>query len=549
MYLSEAKRNNINLAMMNLEKAIELEPENVKYYFDHAQIYLALRDYNSAIEDYYYIISIDKNNADAYYGLGYAKTDLGKYQEGIEDFTQAIRINSNHADAYLHRGINYNTICSYQNALDDANKAEKLAFAQGNLATARRAQGFKKAVLDSIETTNQLTSVLPGLRETLSGMGGVKENNTQANANLEIPKLQSCSGIDYTNLDELLKVQKWSEADLLTQEIIVEFVKKSEPYLYEESDSFDDFSDENELDIEEYLFLITDGIKYIPYEDIVIMDTLWVKYSQGHFGFSVQKKIVDSIIGKKDEESQYDKIDQYDMFEDFGRYVGWMSEPNSHGLRFFRAHYELYQPSLSAPKGHLPVKYCDDSSTFFEVMKLLTKSKISHKASTVELSQSDNEASTNSTTYDTKVIQDKYKKEFININYDSIKTSDIETDIGKDTSTPKKANKDNIQDNYKKESVKINYGSIKTSDTKTDIRKDISTPKKEQKDNLPMYKEYPVFTFTFVILFGIFLALYLNTGWSKQGIVMMLIHSLVAVFIAYGIAYAIADKKPPLRFM
>ncbi|GJD22978.1 hypothetical protein RIVM261_079340 [Rivularia sp. IAM M-261] len=162
--------------MINLEKAIELEPENVKYYFDHAQIYLALRDYNSAIEDYYYIISIDKNNADAYYGLGYAKTDLGKYREGIEDFTQAIRINPNHADAYLHRGINYNTICSYQNALDDANKAEKLAFAQGNLATAKRAQGFKKAVLDCIKTTNQLTSVLPGLRETLSGMGEVKEN-------------------------------------------------------------------------------------------------------------------------------------------------------------------------------------------------------------------------------------------------------------------------------------------------------------------------------------------------------------------------------------
>lgn len=45
-------------------------------------------------------------------------------------------------------------------------------------------------------------------------------------------------------------------------------------------------------------------------------------------------------------------------------------KPNTAGLRFFPAHQELYYPSLSPPRGYLPVKYCQlGDIDFFAVMK------------------------------------------------------------------------------------------------------------------------------------------------------------------------------------
>jgi len=62
-----------------------------------------------------------------------------------------------------------------------------------------------------------------------------------------------------------------------------------------------------------------------------------------------------------------------------------------------------------------------------------------------------------------------------------------------------------------------------------------------------MYK-YPVFCFTVFMIFGISLVFYFYMGWHKQGRVMMIYGGIVGV-VAYCIAYAIADKKPPFRLM
>ncbi len=42
-----------------------------------------------------------------------------------------------------------------------------------------------------------------------------------------------------------------------------------------------------------------------PCTDLRTIDRLWVKYSKGHFGFSVQKEIYLSVGGKPD--GKYDK--------------------------------------------------------------------------------------------------------------------------------------------------------------------------------------------------------------------------------------------------
>ena len=71
------------------------------------------------------------------------------------------------------------------------------------------------------------------------------------------------------------------------------------------------------------------------------MDQLWVKYSNGKFGFSVQKQIWLDLGGKLDGEPDWDTLRK------LGSRVGWRK--NNEWLS-----YESYTFSTNALPGHLP---------------------------------------------------------------------------------------------------------------------------------------------------------------------------------------------------
>ncbi len=72
----------------------------------------------------------------------------------------------------------------------------------------------------------------------------------------------------YQQLEELLKAVQWREADQETYRLMITTVGKEEGQWFDRKD------------LEEF-----------PCEDLRILDQLWVKHSNGKFGFSVQKKI------------------------------------------------------------------------------------------------------------------------------------------------------------------------------------------------------------------------------------------------------------------
>ena len=82
-------------------------------------------------------------------------------------------------------------------------------------------------------------------------------------------------------------------------------------------------------------------LKKIPCENLKAIDQLWVEYSSGRFGFSVQKQIWQEVGGKP-----YDTYDIQDFSsfltagKKFNRRVGW----NRDDFQFY----------LDAPVGHLP---------------------------------------------------------------------------------------------------------------------------------------------------------------------------------------------------
>ncbi|MEH2269829.1 MAG: serine/threonine-protein kinase [Nostoc sp.] len=80
--------------------------------------------------------------------------------------------------------------------------------------------------------------------------------------------LASDVGVNYQNLENLLKAGQWKAADEETTRVMLKAAKR-----------------------EQQGWLNSESIKKFPCTDLRTIDQLWVKYSNGHFGFSVQKRI------------------------------------------------------------------------------------------------------------------------------------------------------------------------------------------------------------------------------------------------------------------
>ena len=130
--------------------------------------------------------------------------------------------------------------------------------------------------------------------------------------------LKSALGVDYTRLRDLLATGEWKEADRETFKVMLKAARR------EKEGWFD-----------------TNSIENFPCDDLRTIDKLWVKYSQGHFGFSVQKKIWLEVGGKVD----------YDTECKLGDRVGWRKRRKG---RKGWLEYDDLTFNLEAPRGHLP---------------------------------------------------------------------------------------------------------------------------------------------------------------------------------------------------
>jgi len=113
-------------AINDFDEAIQLDPENVRAYLNRGNAYYYLKEYQRAIYNYDKVIQIDANDAHAYNNRGVAYGYLKKYKRAIDDFDKAIQVEPDYALAYIGRGITYNDLKKYQSAIDDFIKANQL---------------------------------------------------------------------------------------------------------------------------------------------------------------------------------------------------------------------------------------------------------------------------------------------------------------------------------------------------------------------------------------------------------------------------------------
>lgn len=121
----------------------------------------------------------------------------------------------------------------------------------------------------------------------------------------------------YQKLSQLLAARCWKEADLETTKILLQVSGRTEAG-----------------------WMRAEDFKKFPCQDLCMLDRIWVSYSGGRFGYSIQKQIWQSIGGKLD-------ID-YMIWCEFGDRLGWRR--NGNWLNYS----DLTFDQNIAPPGHLP---------------------------------------------------------------------------------------------------------------------------------------------------------------------------------------------------
>jgi serine/threonine protein kinase len=140
--------------------------------------------------------------------------------------------------------------------------------------------------------------------------------------------LKSSCGMDYRKLRDYLAQGKWKEAEKETTRVMLAVAKR-----------------------EKEGWLNTNSIDNFPCEDLRTIDQLWVKYSDGRFGFSVQKRIYQSLGGTR----KYDR----EIWEKFGDKVGWRKGGDWLYYKDITFDKKAPEGHLPFPEGHLPFRDVD----------------------------------------------------------------------------------------------------------------------------------------------------------------------------------------------
>lgn len=151
--------------------------------------------------------------------------------------------------------------------------------------------------------------------------------------------------LNYDLLNNLLSVGKWKEADIETAAILLRIAgRKNELYIGDINNSF---------------------AQALP-----VIDRLWLQHSNGHFGFSVQKRICQSsnlpvqmelLVEQSNGDTDITRKNMRDItlatlayraWQEYTSDLGWYSKNSNEWLDYSQLNF-----AINAPRGHLPARF------------------------------------------------------------------------------------------------------------------------------------------------------------------------------------------------
>jgi tetratricopeptide (TPR) repeat protein len=153
------ERNKVWKDQLTLYSDIILKsPYKPRAYINRGIEYMATQKYNMAIDDLNKAIELNPQYANAYYNLGIISRNEGKFDRALEDYSKAIVLKPDYYNAYTNRGEVYILKGEYSDGIQDLNKAIELdpnlpyayvnrGIAESNLGNKEKScRDFKRAI-------------------------------------------------------------------------------------------------------------------------------------------------------------------------------------------------------------------------------------------------------------------------------------------------------------------------------------------------------------------------------------------------------------------
>jgi len=106
-------------AVVFYKKALLIEPNHKKVYFNLGVVYLHLEEFYNAIEHFKKALKLDETYVSAYTNLGISYKKIKEYHKAIQCFTKALELSKNQdVDIYYNLGNTLSSIDAYDKAIE-----------------------------------------------------------------------------------------------------------------------------------------------------------------------------------------------------------------------------------------------------------------------------------------------------------------------------------------------------------------------------------------------------------------------------------------------
>jgi tetratricopeptide (TPR) repeat protein len=187
------------------DRLLSQEPGNADIYYNRANSYYQLEQFDKAIEDCDRAITMNPEHHMAYIYRGGAYLELEQYDKAIQDYNSLVALKPDNDWSYRGRATARLEQGDFQNALADANKANQLSPSNDNAELVGLAYVGLKMPDKAIDILSRLQPIDSSIATGLSLAYQMKGDKQQA----QQYRQQARAAEDYTgNKDELNRLQK-----------------------------------------------------------------------------------------------------------------------------------------------------------------------------------------------------------------------------------------------------------------------------------------------------------------------------------------------------
>lgn len=106
-------------ALKDYSQAINIVPDDERFYNQRAQVYYEQGKYDLADKDYLKMISLKEGDVMGYMGIGRNANAQKRYEDAIKQFDYVVKLEPNYSSAYSFRAESYIGLKKYNEAIDD----------------------------------------------------------------------------------------------------------------------------------------------------------------------------------------------------------------------------------------------------------------------------------------------------------------------------------------------------------------------------------------------------------------------------------------------